>query len=133
MGYRNYSIDEVMMKRSLTDITPVPSYHKAGLKRVLLAAEESGCAITQIAVTDLKAGDVAEAHVHEYMMEGFYVMGGSLDIMLDGETLHCVKDDFVWVECGMSHELRAVTDVRVMTIGCLADSAENAEKLTRTQ
>jgi hypothetical protein len=50
----------VMMIRSLTDITPVPSSHKVGLKRVLLAAEESGCAITQIAVTDLKAGEVAE-------------------------------------------------------------------------
>lgn len=44
------------MKRSLTDIHPIPSSHKVGLKRVLLAAEESGCAITQIAVTDLKAG-----------------------------------------------------------------------------
>lgn len=108
------------MKRSLHDIQPIPSSHKVGLKRVLLAAEESGCAITQIAVTDLKAGEVVVAHVHEDMMEGFYVMGGNLDITLDGETLHCVKDDFVWVECGTRHELRAVTDVRIMTIGCLA-------------
>ena len=106
------------MKRSLSDITPVPSSHKVGTKRVLLAANESGCAITQIAVTDLKAGEVAETHVHEDMMEGFYVMNGSLDITLDGETLHCVKDDFVWVECGMRHELHAKTDVRMMTIGC---------------
>lgn len=121
------------MKRSLSEIQPVPSSHKVGMKRVLLATEESGCAITQIAVTDLKAGEVAEAHVHEDMMEGFYVMNGSLDITLDGETLHCIKDDFVWVECGMSHELHAKTDVRMMTIACLADSAENAEKLTKTQ
>ena len=107
------------IKRSLSDITPVPSSHKVGMKRVLLAAEESGCAITQIAFTDLRAGEVAEAHVHEDMQEGFYVMSGSLDITLDGETLHCVKDDFVWVKYGTSHELRAVTDVRMMTIGCL--------------
>lgn len=96
----------------------MPSSHKVGLKRVLLAAEESGCAITQIAVTDLRAGEVALAHIHEDMQEGFYMMSGSLDITLDGETLHCVKDDFVWVECGVCHELRAVTDVRMMTIGC---------------
>lgn len=106
------------MKRSLNNITPVPSSHKVGIKRVLLAEEESGCAITQIAVTDLRAGEVALAHIHSDMQEGFYVMSGSLDITLDGETLHCVKDDFVWVECDMSHELRAVTDVRIMTIGC---------------
>ena len=108
-----------MMKRSLSDITPVPSSHKVGMKRVLMAAEESGCAITQIAVTDMKAGEVAEAHCHADMQEGFYVMDGCLDIKLDGETLHCEKDDFVWVKCGKSHELRAVTDVRMMTIGCL--------------
>ena len=106
------------MKRSLNDVLPVPSSHKVGMKRVLLAAEESGCAITQIAFTDLRAGEVAEAHIHEDMQEGFYVMSGCLDITLDGETLHCGEEDFVWVECGKSHDLRAVSDVRVMTIGC---------------
>ena len=91
------------------------------MKRVLLAANESGCAITQIAVTDLKAGEVAEAHVHEDMMEGFYVMSGVLDMVLDGEVEHCKAEDFLWVESGTSHELRAITDVRMMTIGCLKE------------
>lgn len=110
------------MKRSLTEIQTIPSSHKVGLKRVLLAAEESGCGITQIAVTDLKAGEVAEAHVHEDMMEGFYVMSGVLNMVLDRELLRCVKDDFVWVESGTSQELRAVTDTRIMTIGCALNS-----------
>lgn len=108
----------VMMIRSLTDITPVPSSHKVGLKRVLLAAEESGCAITQIAVTDLKAGEVAEAHMHEDVMEGFYVMSGVLEMVLDGNVERCEAKDFMWVSCGRGHELRAITDVRMMTIGC---------------
>lgn len=85
---------------------------------MLLSAEESGCAITQIAVTDLKAGEVAEAHVHEDMMEGFYVMNGVLNMVLDGEVEHCTEGDLIWVRCGTSHELRAITDVRMMTIGC---------------
>lgn len=106
------------LKRSLSDITPVPSSHKVGMKRVLLAAEESGCAITQIAVTELKAGEVAEAHSHADMQEGFYVMRGLLDMVLDGEVEHCEEGDFVWVRCGVRHELRAMTDVRMMTIGC---------------
>lgn len=109
------------MKRSLQEIQPVPSSHKVGLKRVLLAAEESGCVITQIAVTDLKAGEVAEAHCHEDMMEGFYVMSGVLDMVLDGKMEHCKEGDFVWVRCGTRHELRAITDVRMMTIGCLKE------------
>ena len=106
------------MKRSLTSIHPVPSSHKVGLKRVLLASEESCCAITQIAITDLKAGEVAEAHVHEDMQEGFYVMSGELDIVLNGDIEHCKADDFVWVESDTSHELRAITDVMMITIGC---------------
>lgn len=106
------------MIRSLNEVQPVPSSHKVRMKRVLLAAEESGCAITQIAITDLKAGEVAETHVHEDMQEGFYVMSGDLDITLDEETLNCSKDDFVFVKCGVKHELRAISDVRMMTIGC---------------
>lgn len=52
------------------------------------------------------------------MQDGFYVMSGELDMVLDGEIEYCVAEDFVWMECGTCHELRAQTDVRVMTIGC---------------
>ena len=106
------------MKRSIKDIDPIPTSHNAGMKRVLLAANESESPITQIAITDLRAGEIAEAHVHEDMQEGFYVLSGELDIMLDGTVEHCKAEDFVFVKFGTSHELRAVTDVRVMTIGC---------------
>lgn len=85
---------------------------------MLLASNESGCSIMQIAITDLKAGEVAAAHVHEDMQEGFYVLSGELDIVLDETVEHCKAEDFVFVKCGTSHKLRAVTDVRVMTIGC---------------
>lgn len=107
------------MKRPFKDIVPVATSHKAGMKRVLLAADESDCSITQIAITVLRAGEIAEAHVHEDMQEGFYVLSGELDIVLDGEVEHCKAEDFVYVKCGISHELRAITDVRVMTIGCV--------------
>ncbi len=88
------------------------------MKRVLLSANESGCSITQIAITDLRSGEVTESHAHNDMQEGFYVFSGELDIVLAGTVEHCKAEDFVYVKCGMSHELRALTDVRVMTIGC---------------
>ena len=65
-----------------------------------------------------EAGEIAEAHVHNDMQEGFYVLSGELDVVLDGQIEHCKAEYFVWVQCGTSHELRAITDVRVMTIGC---------------
>lgn len=85
---------------------------------MLLAAHESECPITQIAVTDLCAGEEVEAHLHRDMQEGFYVLSGELDIILDGITEHCRHDDFIYVRSGSRHELRAVTNVKVMTIGC---------------
>lgn len=106
------------MKKSLIDITPIVTSHAVGQKRVLLSRAESGCGFTQIAVTDLKAGETAIAHIHPDMQEGFYVLEGELNVTLNEEILHCHKDDFVYVEYGTAHELRAITDVRVMTMGC---------------
>lgn len=113
------------MKRSLRHIQPIITSHAVGQKRVLLSRAEAGCDLTQIAVTDLKAGEVALAHIHPDMQEGFYVLDGELEVTLGNETQLCHKDDFVYVESGTAHELHALTDVRVMTIGCEIQSKRN--------
>ncbi len=110
------------MKRSLYDINPTRTSHDVGQKRVLLAADESGCSLTQIAVTDLKAGETAVAHIHPDMQEGFYVLSGELEVTLDGETQLCRPDDFIYVDSGTAHEMKALTDVRIMTIGCVIEA-----------
>lgn len=99
--------------------------HAVGQKRVLLSSDESLCSLTQIAVTDLKAGEVAQAHIHPDMQEGFYVLSGDLDVTLDDKLQHCHAEDFVYVNCCVSHELKAVTDVRVMTIGCVIEASRD--------
>lgn len=113
------------MKRSLKDILPVSTSHDVGLKRVLLAANESGCSLTQIAVTLLRKGETAVAHTHPDMQECFFVIEGELDVTLDGEVQHCVAEDFVLVSACTSHELVAVTDTRVLTIGCVIEAERN--------
>lgn len=117
------------MKRSLKNIPAVITSHAVGQKRVLLSKAEAGCDITQLAVTDLRAGEVALAHIHPDMQEGFYVLDGELEVSLSddsGEHIErCHKDDFVYVESGTAHELHAITDARVMTIGCEIESKRN--------
>ena len=113
------------MIRRLTDIAPVTTSHGVGQKRVLLSSNESGCSLTQIAVTELKAGEIAAAHVHPDMQEGFYVLDGELDIELDGKKTTCSKDIFVYVEKCTSHEIHALTDCRIMTIGCVIEASRN--------
>ena len=111
------------MIRSLRNIKPIPTSRHVGEKRVLLSSRESGCSITQVAVTDLKAGEESTAHVHADMQEAFFVLDGELEATLSDES-HCEhielchKDDFLYVDAGTSHKLRAITDVRILTIGC---------------
>ncbi len=106
------------MIRKLSEIIPVITSHGVGQKRVLLSKEESGCSITQIAITELKAGEIASAHVHSDMQEAFYVLDGELEIRLDGVPRHCPKESFIYIDNGISHDLKALTDCRVMTVGC---------------
>jgi len=113
------------MFRRLTDIAPVITSHGVGQKRVLLSSNESGCSLTQIAVTELKAGEIAAAHVHPDMQEGFYVLDGELEVELDGKKTTCSKDTFVYVEKCTSHEMHALTDSRIMTIGCVIEASRN--------
>lgn len=113
------------MIRHLADITPVTTSHGVGQKRVLLSSSESGCSLTQIAVTELKAGEIATAHVHPDMQEGFYVLDGELEVYLDGKKTICSRDTFVYVEKCTSHEMRALTNSRIMTIGCVIEASRN--------
>ena len=113
------------MFRNLSDIPPVITSHGVGQKRVLLSSNESGCSLTQIAVTELKAGETAIAHVHPDMQEGFYVLNGELEVDLDGMKTTCGKDTFVYVEKCTSHEMHAITDSRIMTIGCVIEASRN--------
>lgn len=113
------------MIRHLNEIKPKTTSHGVGQKRVLLSSNESGCSLTQIAVTDLKEGEVAIAHVHPDMHEGFYVLSGNLEVCLDEERTVCTKDDFVYVDKCTSHEMKALTDCRIMTIGCVVEASRN--------
>ena len=113
------------MIRQLEDIQPVTTSHGVGSKRVLLSSNESGCSLTQIAVTQLRAGEIATAHIHPDMQEAFYVLDGELEIVLNDEHTVCRKDSFVYVDKCTSHELRALTSTRIMTIGCVIEASRN--------
>lgn len=113
------------MIRHLDDIPTTITSHGVGQKKVLLASNESGCSLTQIAVTTLDAGEIATAHVHPDMQEAFYVLDGQLEVTLDGEKTVCQKDTFVYVDKCTSHEMHAITDVRIMTIGCVIEASRH--------
>jgi mannose-6-phosphate isomerase len=93
-----------------------------GLKRVLLSANESGCSITQIAVIDLKAGEKSAMHIHPDLQDVFYILDGTIEVTIDGEVNTCQKDDFIFIEHLKTYQLHAVTDVKMLAMGCVIES-----------
>lgn len=110
------------MKRRLSDISPSSTSYEMGFKRVLLSANESGCSITQVAVIELKAEERSAKHIHPDLQDIFFVLDGEIEITIDGEKHYCKKEDFVFVEHLKSYELHAITDVRMLVMGCVIEA-----------
>jgi mannose-6-phosphate isomerase len=110
------------MHRHLNDITPAGTSYEMGLKRVLLSSNESGCSITQIAVIELKAGEESAMHIHPDLQDAFYILDGELDVTINGTVHHCKKDDFLFIEQLNTYQLHAITDVRMLAMGCVIES-----------
>lgn len=110
------------MQRHLHDISPLSTSYELGLKRVLLSANESGCSITQIAVLELKAGERSAQHIHPDLQDAFFILDGEIDITIDGQLHHCHKEDFVFIEHLHAYELHAITDVRMLAMGCVIEA-----------
>lgn len=111
--------------KNLDEITPVPTSHGCGLKKVLLSSDESGTAITQIAITELKCGSVVDPHRHPTMEECFLVCSGKLRMSVRGVMCECGPGCFISIEAGEEHGLEAVTDCRIVTVGCATKSEKN--------
>ena len=110
------------MRRHLHDITPATTSYEMGLKRVLLSANESGCSITQIAVIDLKAGEKSAMHIHPDLQDVFYILDGTIEVTIDGEMNTCRKDDFIFIEHLKTYQLHAVSDVKMLAMGCVVEA-----------
>ena len=104
--------------KHLKDVEYVKTSHGCGEKRVLMAKDETETDVTQVAVTQLKAGECVEEHTHDTMEEMFFVLEGSVAITADGAEEICKKDDFIHIKARTPHSLKALSDVRLVTVGC---------------
>lgn len=105
------------MLKHLSDISPQPTTHGVGQKRILLSQAETDTNLTQIAITTLQAGETAEEHSHPTMEECFFFLSGEAKLTIEGNSVTCHEGDFVQVKCGERHKLEAVKETRVLTIG----------------
>ena len=104
--------------KNINTINDVATSHGAGIKKVLCSNDEASSNITQIAVSRLKAEEQVEMHVHETMEEHFIIEEGSLEFMIDDKVMTVNSSTYVMVPAGTKHGIKAVTNCKMITIGC---------------
>ena len=106
------------MKKKIIDIIPISTTHGVGEKRVLLNSQETSTPLTQIAVTRLKAGEMAKEHLHPTMEEFFLFQKGDAIMTVGEEQITCSSGAFISIPANTPHALKAITDIEIITIGC---------------
>ena len=107
--------------RELSEIVAMPTTHEVGSKKVLLSSNETESAITQIAVTQLKKGENVGIHMHKTMDEHYFFLVGEATLFLNNEEYICKNGTYILVYSGTTHSLKALTDVKFVTIGVAYD------------
>ena len=105
-------------KKNIKELPIIPTTHGVGEKRVLLNSQETSTPLTQIAVTRLKAGEMAKEHLHPTMEEFFLFQKGDAIMTVGEEQITCSSGDFISIPANTPHALKAITDIEIITIGC---------------
>ena len=103
--------------RHLSDIASVSTMHGNGAKRVLVSNNETETLITQVAITELKAGENVEPHFHPTMEEDFIFLEGECEATVDGNVCRCNAGTFLKVPAKTEHSLCPATNIKMITIG----------------
>ena len=93
------------MKKRLFDIHPCVTTHHIGQKYILLTNKDTNTDLTQIAVTRLKAGEMAKAHLHPTMEEFFLFQKGDASMTVGKEQITCSSGDFISIPANTLHSL----------------------------
>ena len=105
-------------KKNIKKLPIITTTHGIGEKRVLLNSQETSTPLTQIAVTRLKAGEMAKEHLHPTMEEFFLFQKGDAIMTVGEEQITCSSGDFISIPANTPHALKAITDIEIITIGC---------------
>ena len=105
------------IKKNIKELPIITTTHGVGEKRVLLNSQETSTPLTQIAVTRLKAGEMAKEHLHPTMEEFFLFQKGDAIMTVGEEQITCSSGDFISIPANTPHALKAITDIEIVTIG----------------
>lgn len=106
-----------MFFRYIKDLDFEKSSHLGIPKKVIFKGMEMCSSITQIAFTELKAGEVVEEHSHVSMEEIFIVLEGSCEFILNGISFFLEDEAVIKIEPNTIHEIKAISHSRLIYFG----------------
>lgn len=59
----------------------------------------------------MRGGTVVQPHVHNFNDEWFYVIEGTLDLVIDGKEIHGAEGNNIWIPRGTVHEFSVSSPV----------------------
>lgn len=99
------SSDPIVCRSS--DISAIQTAHSSGTKKILMGGEQTGNAITQIALGKLQVGEEVEMHQHTTMKEYFYFTSGE-GVYTINEVEHALSaGTFVMIPEQTPHSLKS--------------------------
>jgi quercetin dioxygenase-like cupin family protein len=102
---------------NISDIEFTKSSHNGQLKKVIFIGTEMTSAVTQVAYTELFAGEIIEEHLHDSMEEVFLVLEGNCEFCLDGVSQVLMKDSVIKIAPKIKHKLKALTETKLYYFG----------------
>lgn len=106
--------NSLIIYRDIDNIESILTSHKIGEKKVLLSNSETASNVTQIAITNLFAGDRVERHVHLTMDEHYFVLSGEGIMTIDDECYKLDTGKFILVPAGCYHDLSVLSDLNIL-------------------
>lgn len=107
--------------KNISDIKGVSTAHGIGIKQVLLSGGDTDSAVTQIAITALRADEEVEEHVHPTMDEHYIILKGKGEMFFNENWHNCHEDDYLLITKGDKHAMKAKSNMKFITIGIAYD------------
>jgi mannose-6-phosphate isomerase-like protein (cupin superfamily) len=105
-----------LIKR-LGDISWSNSSHKGVYKKVIFTNEVFESNITQVAYSELKAGEEIPLHSHESMDEVFFLNYGICEFKIENQAYIVNCHSTIRIPAKMQHCLRAITNCSFYYLG----------------
>jgi mannose-6-phosphate isomerase-like protein (cupin superfamily) len=103
--------------KRIEDIAWESSSHVSLSKKVLYRQESCKSNITQVAYTELLAGEEIGVHCHPSMEEIFFLTNGICEFIIKYESIRAESESVLRIPANTNHSLKAITNCRLYYIG----------------